>query len=49
MAPIVHDEARALYKDAVAARMLADEVRHKTAKLWFDHFDFLVRARRHRL
>lgn len=48
MAPIVHDETCALHKDAVAARVLADKVRHEATMLGFDHFDFLVRARRHR-
>ena len=32
MAPVVHDEARALDKDAVAARVLADEVGHHAAE-----------------
>ena len=49
MAPVVHDEACALDKDAVAARVLADEVGHHAAKRRLDHLDFLVGAWRHGL
>ena len=49
MAPVVHDEARALDKDAVAARVLADEVGHHAAERRLDHLDFLVGAWRHGL
>ena len=49
MAPVVHDEARALEKDAVAARVLADEVGHHAAERRLDHLDFLVGAWRHGL
>lgn len=49
MAPVVHDKARALDKDAVAARVLADEVGHHAAERRLDHFDFLVGAWLHGL
>ena len=49
MAPVVHDKARALDEDAVAARVLADEVGHHAAERRLDHFDFLVGAGRHGL
>jgi len=47
MPPIVHDQAGALHKDAIATGVLAKEVSHVATKLRIDHFHFLVRARRH--
>jgi hypothetical protein len=43
----MHDQARALYKDAIAAGVLADKVRHESTQLGLDHFHFLIGAGRH--
>ena len=43
----MHDQARAFHKDAIAAGVLADKVRHESTQLGLDHFHFLIGARRH--